>query len=121
MLKTKSEISLWLDKYDIVNYTINDDLTVDVAGSVYLGNRGLRTIPIQFGKVNGDFYCFSNNLTSLVGCPREVGGHFFCNNNQLKSLVGCPSIIRGGFECDDKFKNDIEYLRWVFSKKVMAL
>ena len=76
MLKTKSAISLWLDKYDIENYTINDDLTVDVAGNVYLGNSGLATIPIQFGKVGGTFSCYNNQLKSLVGCPREVGGDF---------------------------------------------
>ena len=29
-------IKKWLDKYNIKNYTINDDLTIDVNGSVYL-------------------------------------------------------------------------------------
>ena len=100
MLQSKSEIAKWLDKYNIKNYTINDDLTVDVAGHVFLDNKGLATIPIQFG---------------------QVGGNFWCNNNKLKSLEGCPNVIRGGFYCADKFKNDIEYLRWLFSKKVMAL
>ena len=100
MLQSKSEIAAWLDKYNIENYTINDDLTVDVAGNVDLYYNKLATIPIQFGKVTG---------------------WFDCSNNKLTSLEGCPSIIRGEFYCDDKFKNDIEYLRWVFSKKVMAL
>jgi len=121
MLQTKSEISLWLDKYNIKNYTINDDLTVDVAGSVNLYSNKLATIPIQFGKVTGRFSCYHNQLTSLVGCPKEVGGHFWCDNNKLTSLVGCPSVIRGWFYCDDNLEEDIEYLRWVFSKKVMAL
>jgi hypothetical protein len=34
-LKTKEEITQWLDEYKIKNYTINDDLTVNVDGSVY--------------------------------------------------------------------------------------
>ena len=121
MLQSKSEISLWLDKYNIKNYTINDDLTVDVAGDVYLGNSGLATIPIQFGKVGGWFYCYNNQLKSLVGCPREVGGYFSCYHNKLTSLVGCPNVIRGEFYCDDNLKEDIEYLRWLLSYKLMAL
>lgn len=33
------EIREWLDKYNIKNYTINDDLTIDVNGDVNLNNE----------------------------------------------------------------------------------
>jgi hypothetical protein len=43
-LKTKGEIKNWLDCYGIKNYTINDDLTVDVNGSVDLYDKNLSSI-----------------------------------------------------------------------------
>ncbi|NCQ51908.1 hypothetical protein GW796_08450 [archaeon] len=38
-LQQKKEIKDWLDIYDIASYTINDDLTVDVNGDVYLAHK----------------------------------------------------------------------------------
>ena len=45
---------------------------------------------VEFGgvfKVGGNFYCYNNKLTSLLGCPIEVGSSFNCDNNKLSSLV----------------------------------
>ena len=50
-------------------------------------------------KVDGDFYCSNNQLTSLEGCPQEVGGHFSCSGNELTGLVGCPQKVGGDFWC----------------------
>ena len=80
-------------KYDIENYRINDDGTVDVNGSVNLSSRGLNKLPLKFGKVTGSFYCHTNKLTSLEGSPRWVGVDFSCDSNQLTSLVGGPKVI----------------------------
>lgn len=63
MLKTKAEIQAWLDKMGVENYIINNDLTVDVNGSVDLDRKGLIEIPVQFGIVTGNFYCNENDLT----------------------------------------------------------
>jgi hypothetical protein len=49
--------------------------------------------------VDGDFYCYSNQLTSLEGCPKKVSGNFNCYNNQLTSLEGSPTIVGGDFDC----------------------
>ena len=38
-MMNKSEIEKWLKKYKITNYTINADLSVDVAGSVYISGQ----------------------------------------------------------------------------------
>ena len=46
-------------KYQIVNYTINDDYTIDVY-SVRLSNRILTKIPLKFDNVIGYFDCDSN-------------------------------------------------------------
>ena len=92
----------FLEEYKIKNYTINDDLTVDVEGDVDIengGRRGLKEIPIQFGKVTGVFDCSYNNLISLKGCPRWVGGSFYCSFNRFTTLEGSPEYVGGSFSC----------------------
>jgi hypothetical protein len=87
-------IKKWLNEHNITNYTINDDLTIDIEGSVDLRCYKEEQLPeyIQFRKVTGNFYIFyCPKLESLEGCPQEVGGSFFCNDcPKLESLEGCP-------------------------------
>ena len=97
--KTYEETKNWLDDMDIDNYTINDDLTIDVDGDVDLNNKKLEKIPVKFKSVRGYFYCNSNQLTSLKGCPESVGGYFNCGINQLTNLEGCPESVGGDFYC----------------------
>jgi len=35
-------------------------------------NRILTKLPLKSNKVYGHFYCFGNNLNTLIGCPNEV-------------------------------------------------
>jgi hypothetical protein len=86
-------------KYGLKNWTLNSNGLVDVDGDVYFGEKFLTKIPINFGKVTGDFYCSHNQLKSLEGCPTEVGGNFDCNHNKLISLKGSPKSIGEGFYC----------------------
>jgi hypothetical protein len=92
----------------IVNYTINDDLTVDVAGDVYLSNRNLKSILIKFNEVGDSFICSFNQLTTLEGTPDEVGGSFDCNDNQLITLEGAPNEVGGDFWCFDNQLTTLE-------------
>ena len=69
-------ISLICEKYNIKNYTINPDGSIDVNGSVDLSQYKLIELPLRFNKITGYFDCSNNNLTSLKGCPRWVGGNF---------------------------------------------
>ena len=62
--------------YDIRNYTINDDGTVDVDNQVYLVGNALTKLPLKFGNVSGYFNCSNNELTTLEGSPKSVGGYF---------------------------------------------
>jgi len=55
---------------------------------------------VAFGHVKGNFYCYNNQLTSLVGAPQTVGGGFYCNNNQLTSLDGAPQTV-SSFSCEN--------------------
>ena len=100
-LKTREETEVWLDSMGIEDYTIKDDLTVDVDGDVWIDDENLDYIPVQFGVVNGDFSCFDNILKSLKGCPTYVGGGFYCYNNNLISLEHCPIEVDMVFDCDN--------------------
>ena len=86
-------------KYGIRNWTLNDDGSIDVDGSVYLYTKGLTELPLKFGKVSGYFTCDNNQLTTLEGCPTSVGDDFNCSYNQLTTFKGCPESISGNFQC----------------------
>jgi hypothetical protein len=115
-LQSTEEIKNWLDKYQIKNYSINDDLTVDVDGDVDLNNlhyvnlynKPLTNIPVKFNIVLGNFDCSYNELTSLQGAPKEVGGSFYCHSNNLTSLQFAPKEVVGNFYCH---RNDLTALQ----------
>jgi len=86
-------------KYNIKNYTINDDGSIDVDGSVFLYSKRLTKLPLKFRTVTGYFNCCNNQLTTLEGSPKEVGSYFDCSYNQLTSLEGSPKSIGGVFDC----------------------
>ena len=102
------EIKKICEKYGIVNWSINKDGLVDVDGYVSLSSEKLTKSPLHFGRVTGHFYCFHNNLTTLVGAPEEVGGDFFCNHNQLTTLVGAPREVGGDFFCTNNKLTTLE-------------
>jgi Leucine-rich repeat (LRR) protein len=86
-------IKEWLENNEIKDYTINDDLTIDVDGDVHLRKKNLTEIPVQFGFVKGIFDISYNQLTSLKGCP-TVLRTLWCGGNQLTSLKGCPTGLK---------------------------
>lgn len=87
-------------KFNITNYTINRDGSIDVNSYVNLDTEDdrvglplkkrekliLKKIPLKFNYVSGDFYCSKHKLTSLEGAPKEVGGSFNCSHNELITL-----------------------------------
>lgn len=89
----KDRIDALCKQYDIVDYIINPDGTVDVVGCVDLENRGLTSIPLKFNKVGTRFSIHGNRITSLLGAPREVGTYIDCESNQLTSLEHCPTKV----------------------------
>jgi hypothetical protein len=96
-------ISLICKKYGIINYTVNDDGSIDVNGRVDLSFYELTELPLRFNKVTGSFNCDYNRLTSLKGCPRWIGGSFNCIGNKLTSLEFSPDYVGGHFWC--KYNN----------------
>ena len=53
----------------------------------------------HLNRVDGDFYCIDNKITSLEYCPEEINGNFICNGNELTSLEYCPQVVGGNFNC----------------------
>ena len=86
-------------RYDIKNYIINGDGTIDVYGGVLLWGKELTELPVTFNKVTGDFNCSDNKLTTLKGSPKWVGGYFGCYYNCLSSLEFSPDYVGGNFNC----------------------
>ena len=102
------KIIQFLEEHGIKNYSINEDGIVDVDGNVDLSDKNLTSIPVQFGKVGGAFYCSRNHLTTLEGAPRSVGGWFGCSHNQLTTLKGAPQSVRRAFYCRNNKKKFTE-------------
>lgn len=70
-MKTE-EIQKLCEYYNIEDYSINDDRTVNVNNDVYLAGKQLQSLPLKFGVIYGNFYCENNQLTSLEGCPKKL-------------------------------------------------
>jgi len=103
-----SEIDSICNEYNIKNYIINEDGSIDVDGNVNLYNKKLKVLPLNFRKVSGDFYCNYNQLISLEGAPQSVGKDFSCCSNQLTTLEGAPQSIRGYFDCNSNQLTTLE-------------
>jgi hypothetical protein len=106
---TREEVVKVCEYYKIENYTIDDDLSIDVDGSIGLYNKNLEHLPLKFNYVHGGFQCNRNKLKSLEGCPKTVGGDFYCFTNELKSLEGCPKTVGGDFYCFTNELKDLEH------------
>ena len=87
---TEKEINYVCKKYDIKNYTINSDMSIDVDSNVYLYLANLHELPLNFNRVNGIFDCGFNYLKSLKGAPNYLSSIFSCNSNELESFQYCP-------------------------------
>ncbi len=105
---TNQEIHNICKEYNITNYTINRDGSIDVDGNVDLSYMELTEIPLKFNRVSGNFWINDNNMTSLEGCPKEVGKWFSCSNNNLTSLERSPIELGGSFWCNGNKLTSLE-------------
>jgi hypothetical protein len=105
---TRKEVIQVCEKCEIENYTINDDLSIDIDGNVNLYYRRLEYLPLKFNYVSGYFGCPENQLETLEGCPQRVGGDFSCIHNELKTLKGSPQTVGGYFDCSNNGLKTLE-------------
>ena len=76
-----------------------DMSTVTILGNFCCDNNQLTNLMGAPKQVDGNFNCDHNQLTNLIGAPEKVGWNFNCNNNQLTSLMGAPKQVDGNFNC----------------------
>jgi len=87
----------------------NGEDYLDRGGDINLDRLELKELPCVFPeKWNKNFYCSSNNLTSLEGVPKEIGGSFYCGINNLTTLKGSPEKVDGGFWCNHNHLTSLE-------------
>ena len=108
-MKSSSEIEEICREYNIRNYTINEDGSIDVDEDVDLESKRLTELPLNFNEVTGNFYCNGNNLTTLKGSPKYVGGGFYCSHNYLTSLEFGPIEVDGIFNCSKNKLTSLEF------------
>lgn len=101
-------IHYFMESNGISNYKINTDLSVDVKGNVNISKKGLTSIPVKFGKIDGHFDCSDNKLTNLVHSPNKVNGYFDCSENMLYTLIGGPKHVGGGYYCAGNKLEDLQ-------------
>jgi hypothetical protein len=70
----------------------------DISGKGF--TRFENTIP---RKIDGNFYCNENELTTLQGGPTFVKGHFDVSNNRLSSLENGPTTVNGNYNCSNNW------------------
>ena len=81
MQLTEEQIK-FLDKVCTGKWTLNENGEVDVKGGVFMEGMNLTEIPVKFNRVDGHFFCYDNQLTTLKNCPVYIGHSFrFYKNN----------------------------------------
>lgn len=101
------KIKTFCKEFKIKQYTINDDLSIDVQQNVDL--KDLYRIPIKFGKVDGWFHTNHCRLETLENSPHTVLGDFRCDYNHLSSLEFAPKYVGGSFACDHNQLTTLEH------------
>lgn len=82
-----------------------------IKGNLDFSKMGLEKLPdLSTIRVEGDFYCTGNKLSSLNGSPQYIGGNFYCRGNVLTSFNGAPEKINGDFDCSDNCLESLEGL-----------
>ncbi len=95
------ELETQIKEYDIKDYSINEDGSIDCNQDVNLSYKHLIEIPILFNKISGKFLIFSNQLSSLKNCPVQIDDYFDCSSNQLKTLEFGPEYVGREYQCYD--------------------
>lgn len=96
---TNLDLDKILKKFDISDYTLNDDGSIDINQDVYI-SKNISEINLNFNKIYGHFSIANNHLLSLANCPKYIDGLFDCSSNQIESLEFGPEYVGGSYGCD---------------------
>lgn len=78
---TKDQIVLWLHNHKLYNYTINQNLTVNVKGHCTI--HAFEKIPIKFNHVSGIFNCAANGQKTFDFLPMSAHIIYFEGNKVI--------------------------------------
>jgi hypothetical protein len=116
--ESNEDIHYMCKKYEIEDYIINEDGSIDVRDDVNLSqiiklNEVIFRNVLRFRNVIGDFDCTYNKLSSLkfknqMIPPISINGDFFGGYNNLTSLEGSPISVGGSFFCNDNKLTSLE-------------
>jgi hypothetical protein len=111
MMPDTDMVNFWLHEtiVGLRDYTINDDLTVDVHEDVqFRRSINVPYFPVNFGVVDGRFIAVDIKLISLIGFPKSVGNTVNINDNRLTSLKHAPREVGGVFTVLNNFLRTLE-------------
>jgi hypothetical protein len=88
-----TKIGIACREYNVYEYTLNDDMSLDVDGDVYIFNAGLTKMPFKLNTVGGSLLLYNNSLINMDGLPKTVNSTFNISRNKLDSMVGGPISV----------------------------
>jgi hypothetical protein len=87
-------IEEWLRRNNVKRFTIQQNGIIDVDANVNLESYQETTLPYQFGKVTGHFYCYGSYLASFENFPSHIGGTLHLYNSHIYSFHGINHAIK---------------------------
>lgn len=82
-----------LDQYNVVDYTINNDGSVNLTKDITFFKKNLDKIPFKISIAPRVLDFSFNNITSLEGSPKECNVVFYAMNN-ISDLTGVPVVSK---------------------------
>lgn len=95
----KAALEQWLGSFDVspTDYEIVDNL-LNIKKDVTIDLKGASTIPVPFGKIEGDFALKAYKLTSFKNAPKEVTGDFICTGTAITDFDGLDIRVGGNVD-----------------------
>ncbi len=91
----KELIELFCEEFNIKNYYINDDYSINVYQNVVLDNFIGDELPIKFNKVIGYFSCNKSNIKSFKNFPNFIEENIYLQGNIIENFHGFPKKVKG--------------------------
>lgn len=91
----KELIELFCEEFNIKNYYINDDYSINVYQNVVLDNFIGDELPIKFNKVIGYFSCNKSNIKSFKNFPNFIEYNIYFQGNIIENFQGFPKTVKG--------------------------
>lgn len=104
-----NRIIFYMRKWNLVNYIINDDLSVSVDEDVYIDDSKVSEIPVNFREINGNLRIDNCNFINLKGLPDKLENLLIANCRNLESLQGCTKEISNNFTLRNSSVDSLKY------------